>query len=90
MDNFRQAINDIFEIEEIDEILFKPIEISPDKTVYFAFCESQKIMFDRLTSVDLKPICFILKMGGEYHYCPLNDEEINEKAVKEFVLKIMK
>lgn len=90
MDNFEKAINDIFEIETIDEIIFKTIEINPDKTIYFAFRESQKIMFDRISSVDLKPICFILKMNDQYHYCPLNDEEFDEETVKKFVLEIKK
>lgn len=89
MDNFEKAINDIFEIENIDEILFKTIEISHDKTVYFAFRENQKIMFERLTSIDLKPICFILKINKEYYWCPLNDEEFNEELVKEFSLKFI-
>ena len=66
MDNFEKAINDIFEIENIDEILFKSIEINPNKTIYFAFRESQKIMLGKLTSVDLKPVCFILKINKEY------------------------
>jgi len=89
MDNFEKAINDIFEIESINETLFKSIKISPDKTIYFAFRESQKIMFERLTSVDLKPVCFILKINKEYYWCPLNDEEFDEETVKKFALKFI-
>ncbi len=89
MDNFEKEINDLFKIESIDEILFKSIEISPDKTIYFAFRESQKIILKRLTSVDLEPIFFILKINNEYHWCPLNDEEFDEEAVKKFALKFI-
>lgn len=89
MDNFEKAINDIFEIESINETLFKSIKISPDKTIYFAFRESQKIMFERLTSVDLKPVCFILKINKEYYWCPLNNEEMDEKIIEEFSLKFI-
>ena len=89
MDNFEKAMNDIFEIEYIDKTLFKSIEINPDKTIYFAFRESQRIMLGKLTSVDLTPICFIVKTGDEYHYCPLNDEEIDNKVIREFVLKFI-
>ena len=89
MDNFEKAINDIFEIEIIDEILFKSIEINPNKTIYFAFRESQKIMLGKLTSVDLKPVCFILKINKEYYWCPLNDEEFDEETVKKFALKFI-
>ena len=89
MDNFEKAINDIIEIENIDEILFKSIEINPNKTIYFAFRESQKIMLGKLTSVDLKPVCFILKINKEYYWCPLNDEEFDEETVKKFALKFI-
>ena len=89
MDNFEKAINDIFEIENIDEILFKSIEINPNKTIYFAFRESQKIMLGKLTSVDLKPVCFILKINKEYYWCPLNDEEFDEETVKKFAMKFI-
>ena len=89
MDNFEKEINDIFEIENIDEILFKSIEINPNKTIYFAFRESQKIMLGKLTSVDLKPVCFILKINKEYYWCPLNDEEFDEETVKKFALKFI-
>lgn len=89
MDNFEKAINDIFEIENIDEILFKSIEINPNKTIYFAFRESQKITLGKLTSVDLKPVCFILKINKEYYWCPLNDEEFDEETVKKFALKFI-
>lgn len=89
MDNFENAINDIFEIENIDKMLFKSFKINQDKIIYFAFRERQKIMFGKLTSIDLTPIGFILKMNEEYHYCPLDDKELNEEMVKEFVLKFI-
>ena len=89
MDNFEKAINDIFEIENIDEILLKSIKINSNKTIYFAFRESQKIMLGKLTSVDLKPVCFILKINKEYYWCPLNDEEFDEETVKKFALKFI-
>lgn len=78
----------MFGQKSIDEILFKSIEISPDKTIYFAFQESQKILFNRLTSLTIEPICFILKIDDEYHYCPLNNKKFNENIVKEFVKNI--
>lgn len=89
MDKFEEAMNDIFEIEYIDKTIFKSIKINPDKTIYFAFRESQRIMLEKLTSVDLTPICFILEMDGQYYYCPLNDEEIDQKVIKKFVLKFI-
>lgn len=87
MDNLENLMKDIFKMEIIDEILFKKIRISPNKTIYFAFKESQKIFQNRLTSASLEPICFILKIDEEYHYCPLNDNEFDENIVKEFVAK---
>ena len=89
MDNFKEDIKSIFEIEENDEIRFKSIEISPDKTIYFAVCESQKNMFGKLTSATLEPKAFILKMGDEYHYCSLNDEKPNENIIMEFLKKCL-
>ena len=85
MDNLENLMKDMFKMEIIDEILFKKIRISPNKTIYFAFKESQKIFQNRLTSASLEPICFILKIDEEYHYCPLNDNEFDENIVKEFV-----
>ncbi|WP_407416185.1 hypothetical protein [Methanobrevibacter sp.] len=84
-DNFEEMINDIFEIKTIDQIQFKSIDISEDKTIYFAFHESQKIMFGKLTSGTVQPLCFILKMGDEYHYCPLNKKKFDKGIVKQFV-----
>lgn len=81
-------MKDVFGLESSDEIIFKSIEISPDKTVYFAFQESQKILLNKLTSVTLEPCCFILKIDDEYHYCPLNDKEFDENIVKEFAENI--
>lgn len=85
MSNLENLMKDFFEMESIDEIRFKSIEISPNKTIYFAFQESQKILFNKLTSVSLEPVCFILKIDEEYHYCPLNDKEFDENIVNEFV-----
>ena len=85
MSNLENLMKDFFEMESIDEIRFKSIEISPNKTIYFAFQESQKILFNKLTSVSIEPVCFILKIDEEYHYCPLNDKEFDENIVKEFV-----
>lgn len=78
----------MFGQKNIDEIIFKSIEISPDKTIYFAFQESQKILFNRLTSLTIEPICFILRIDDEYHYCPLNNKKFDENIVKEFVKNI--
>ena len=75
-------------MESLDKIRFKSIKISPDKTIYFAFKESQKIIYNKLTSMTLEPVCFILKMDDEYHYCPLNDKKFDENIVKEFVKNI--
>ncbi|WP_407431582.1 hypothetical protein [Methanobrevibacter sp.] len=84
-ENFEEMIKFIFEIEEIDEIKFKKIEISEDKIIFFAFRGSQKMMLGKLTSGTIEPLCFILKMGGEYHYCPLNKNKFDEEIVKKFV-----
>lgn len=81
-------MKDMFGMENIDEILFKSIEISPDKIIYFAFKESQKILLNKLTSLTIEPVCFILKIDDEYHYCPLNKKEFDENIVKEFVENI--
>ena len=89
MDNFKEDIKSIFKIEESDEIRFKSIEISPDKTIYFAVCESQKKMFGKLTSATLEPKAFILKMGDEYHYCSLNNEKPDENITEEFLKKCL-
>ncbi|WP_295596131.1 hypothetical protein [uncultured Methanobrevibacter sp.] len=88
MSNFENLIKNMFEMESFDEIRFKSIKISPDKTIYFAFKESQKIIYNKLTSMTLEPVCFILKMDDEYHYCPLNDNKFDENIVKEFVKNI--
>ncbi len=88
MSNLENLMKYMFGQKNIDEILFKSIEISPDKTIYFAFQESQKILFNRLTSLTIEPICFILKIDDEYHYCPLNNKKFNENIVKEFVKNI--
>ncbi len=89
MDNFKEDIKSIFEIEENDKIKFKIIEISPDKTIYFAVCESEKKMFGKLSSATLEPKAFILKMNDEYHYCPLNNEKFDENIVMEFLEKCL-
>ncbi|WP_296891271.1 hypothetical protein [uncultured Methanobrevibacter sp.] len=85
--NFEEMIKDVLEIEDIDQIQFKRIEISPDKIIYFAFHENQKMMFGKLTSGTIEPLCFILKTGDEYHYCPLNKNKFDKEIVKEFVDK---
>ena len=85
MDNFKEAIYSICEIEEINEINFKTIEISGDKTIYFAVEKSQKMMFGKLASATMNVVAFILKINDEYHYCALNDKEYDENIVKEFV-----
>ena len=84
-ENFEEMIKFIFETEEIDEIKFKKIVISEDKIIYFAFRGSQKMMFGKLTSGTIEPLCFILKTGDEYHYCPLNKNKFDKEIVKEFV-----
>ena len=89
MDNFKEDIKSIFEIEEIDEIKFKTIEISPDNTIYFAVCESEKRMFGKISSATLEPEAFILKMGDEYHYCSLNDKKLDKNIVLEFLEKCL-
>ena len=89
MDNFKEDIKSIFEIEEINKIKFKTIEISPDKTIYFAVCESEKRMFGKISSATLEPKAFILKMGDEYNYCSLNDKKLDKNIVIEFLEKCM-
>ena len=84
MDNLKDIIDEIFEIENIDEIRFKSIEINPDKIIYFIFHENQKIVKGQLTSGSIEPEAFILKMDDEYYYCPLNDKEFDENIVKKF------
>ena len=85
MDNFEDDIKSILEIEEIDETKFKSIEISPDKTIYFAVRESQKNMLGKLTSTTLEPVALILKENDEYRYHTLNDEKFDENIVRKFV-----
>ena len=77
-------IDDMFNIENIDEIRFKKIEINPYKVIYFIFHENQKIVQGKLTSGSIEPEAFILKMDEEYYYCPLNDKKFDENLVKEF------
>lgn len=85
MDNFKDDIKSMFEIEEIDEIRFKSVEISPDKTIYFTVRESHKMMFEKLTSATLDVVAFILKINEEYYYHALNNEKYDENIVKKFV-----
>lgn len=90
MDELKALLDEIFEIENIDQNYFKEMKISSDKVIYLIFHERQKIINDKLTSGSIWPIGFILKMGNEYYYCPLNDDEFDENIVKEFVEKIKK
>ena len=84
MDDFKKIIDDIFNIENIDEIQFKTVEISQNKTIYFIFHKNYKIFEGQLKSGSIKPKAFILKIDEEYHYCPINKEEFDENLVKEF------
>ena len=84
MDKIKEMIDDMFNIENIDEIRFKEIEINPNKIIYFIFHENQKIVQGKLTSGSIEPEAFILKMDEEYYYCPLNDNKFDENLVKEF------
>lgn len=84
MDKIKEMIDDMFNIENIDEIRFKSIEINPHKIIYFIFHENQKIVQGKLTSGSIEPEAFILKMDKEYYYCPLNDKKFDENLVKEF------
>ena len=84
MDKIKEMIDDMFNIENIDEIRFKKIEINPNKIIYFIFHENQKIVQGKLTSGSIEPEAFILKMDKEYYYCPLNDKKFDENLVKEF------
>lgn len=84
MDKVKEMINDIFNIENIDEIRFKTIEINPHKIIYFIFHENCKIVDGRLISGSVEPKAFILKMDEEYYYCPLDDEKFDENLVKKF------
>lgn len=84
MDSISKMIDDIFNIENINEIQFKTIEINPNKTIYFIFHKNYKIYNGQITSGSIKPKAFILKIDEEYHYCPINKEEFDENLVKEF------
>ena len=84
MDKIKEMIDDMFNIENIDEIRFKKIEINSNKIIYFIFHENQKIVQGKLTSGSIEPEAFILKMDEEYYYCPLNDKKFDENLVKEF------
>ena len=84
MDKIKEMIDDMLNIENIDEIRFKKIEINPDKVIYFIFHENQKIVQGKLTSGSIEPEAFILRMDEEYYYCPLNDKKFDENLVKEF------
>lgn len=85
MDDFKELFDEVFEIISIDENHYKKIEISPDKTIYFIFHENQKIIMGNVTSASIEPVGFILKMGGQYYYCALNEEKLNEKIFREFI-----
>ena len=37
----------------------------------------------------LDPVCFILKMDDEYHYCPLNDKKFDENISVEQTTKVL-
>lgn len=88
MSDINDLMTDMLKMETIDEIRFKSIKISSNKTIYFTFKESQKILLNKLTSVSLEPICFILKIDEEYHYCPLNEDKFDESIIKKFVENI--
>ena len=88
MSNINDLMTDMLKMETIDEIRFKSIKISSNKTIYFTFKESQKILLNKLTSISLEPICFILKIDEEYHYCPLNEDKFDESIIKKFVENI--
>ena len=88
MSNINDLMIDMLKMETIDEIRFKSIKISSNKTIYFTFKESQKILLNKLTSISLEPICFILKIDEEYHYCPLNEDKFDESIIKKFVENI--
>lgn len=87
METFKDDLKFIFEIDEKSRIIFKSIEITPNKSIHFAIRESQKTMFGNLVSTTFDPVAFILKINDEYHYCPLNNEKFDENIVKEFVEK---
>ena len=84
MDKIKEMIDGMLNIENIDAIRFKKIEINPDKVIYFIFHENQKIVQGKLTSGSIEPEAFILRMDEEYYYCPLNDKKFDENLVKEF------
>ena len=88
MSDINDLMTDMLKMETIDEIRFKSIKISSNKTIYFTFKESKKILLNKLTSVSLEPICFILKIDEEYHYCPLNEDKFDESIIKKFVENI--
>jgi hypothetical protein len=88
MSDINDLMTDMLKMETIDEIRFKSIKISSNKTIYFTFKESQKILLNKLTSFSLEPICFILKIDDEYHYCPLNEDKFDEDIIKKFVENI--
>lgn len=84
MDNLKNIIDDIFRIENIDDIQFKRVEVNQTKIIYFIFHRNLKLINEDLTSASINPEAFILKMDGEYYYCPLNNKELDENLVKEF------
>ena len=88
MSNINDLMTDMLKMETIDEIRFKSIKIGSNKTIYFTFKESQKILLNKMTSFSLEPICFILKIDDEYHYCPLNEDKFDEDIIKKFVENI--
>ena len=88
MSNINDLMSDMLKMETIDEIRFKSVKISSNKTIYFTFKESQKILLNKLTSISLEPVCFILKIDEEYHYCPLNEDKFDESIIKKFVENI--
>ena len=88
MDNLNNTLHQIFKVENTDEILFKKVEITNDKIIFFAFKKIQVIVRGKLSSASIEPVGFILKMDDEYHYCQLNDDKIDEKVINEFLNRI--
>lgn len=90
MDEFKKILDELLEVEDIHEILFKKIKITDDKIIYFILDESQKIIKNKLTNASLTPIGFIMLLNNEYYYVSFNDTPFSkniEDAFFKFFLK---
>ena len=89
MDNLKNVLDYIIDSDKIKENQFKEIELTPDKTIYFISKNTTIIIKGKISSKTVKPKGFILKMGDEYYYSPLDNKILEKSIIKEFVEKFL-